>query len=130
VMAAEGEIKEAIRHLRQAHKLQPDSLKFSNGLAWVIATEDKSSPSDRDEALLIADAAAKKTEYNHPQILDTLAAAHAASGEFDKAIAVANQAIKLATQGGSQPLADEIRARLQKYRLGKPYRELHPQGKD
>jgi tetratricopeptide (TPR) repeat protein len=102
---------------------------FGNGLAWVIATQDESSAEDRAKAVEIAEAAAKKTNYQHPQVLDTLAAAYAASGDFEQAVAVARRAIERAKLGSAPQLAEEIGSRLLKYRNDQPYRESHPPAK-
>ena len=57
-------------------------------------------------------------------ILDTLAAAYASAGRFDQAQQVAQAALKLASAGRpGEPLAPDIRARLELFRKGKPYRE-------
>ena len=121
-LALQGQSSEAIRHLRQARQLQPDSLKVLNGLAWIIATADESSAAARAEAVRVAELAASKTNYAHPQILDTLSAAYAAAGKFDKAVPTAERAIKRAKAINKNELADEIQTRLKLYRAGKPYR--------
>ena len=63
------------------------------------------------------------TDYNDPELLDTLAAAYASAGDFSKAIETAEKAIKLAEAAGRKDYSREIQARLQLYKAGKPYRE-------
>jgi hypothetical protein len=56
-------------------------------------------------------------------ILDTLAAAYAAGGDFERAAATAQDAASLATAAGATALAGDIGGRLALYRQRKPYRE-------
>jgi cytochrome c-type biogenesis protein CcmH/NrfG len=53
-----------------------------------------------------------------PTVLDVLAAAHAASGDFDRAIAAAQRALSLAPPSA----ADGIRQRLELYGKRTPFR--------
>jgi hypothetical protein len=57
------------------------------------------------------------------RILDVLAAAHAAAGEFDQAVATATEALRLATAAGADELAAAVAERLALYRDRRPYRE-------
>lgn len=45
-------------------------------------------------------------------MLDTLAAAYAAAGDFDRALATARAALDAAVRFGMTTLAEEVRARL------------------
>ena len=63
------------------------------------------------------------TGNNNPGAKDTLAAAHAAAGEYDQAAALAQRALKLARAANADKLADEIAKHLALYRQNKPYRE-------
>ena len=54
-----------------------------------------------------------------PRVLDALAAALAATGQFDQAARVAERAARLAT--GEK--AETIQARAEGYRRGEPYRQ-------
>jgi tetratricopeptide (TPR) repeat protein len=121
-LLALGETERAVAQFRQAYKRQPDSLAALNGLAWALSTSDRSSPQDTGEAVGLAERAAQITHHAQPQILDTLAAAYAATGEFDQAIETATKAIALASERGSTALADEIRGRLNRYQARKPFR--------
>jgi hypothetical protein len=55
--------------------------------------------------------------------LDTLAAAYAAAGQFDKAVATAMEAHRRAEAAGQRPQAEAIQRRLELYRDRKPYHE-------
>jgi tetratricopeptide (TPR) repeat protein len=118
-----GRLPEAVPHFRQVLVQQPDSLPALNALAWVLATWEDATPTETVEAVELAEQAANMTNHQHPRILDTLAAAYAAKGDFQRAISTAEKAVELADTGESSELAEEIRGRLAKYRSGEPHRE-------
>jgi hypothetical protein len=56
-------------------------------------------------------------------LLDTLAAACAAAGRYDAAVAAARRALDLAMSKGPANLVGPIRERLRTYESRKPFRE-------
>ena len=121
-LSATGQSAEAARHLQQAVKLAPNEPMPLNDLAWLWATHGDDVLYRPAEALPLAQRAAKLTGHNNPAILDTLAAAQAATQRFDEAVKTAQRATTLAQQAGLQTLADQVRQRLQGYQQGQPYR--------
>jgi len=115
-----GRLDEARHEFEEALRAKPDWPRSQNALARILATHPDASRRNPEEAVRLADRAAELTGYENPAILDTLAAAYAAAGQFDKAAAVAEEAIRLATDAA---LAEEIRARLSLYKSRKPYVE-------
>ncbi len=115
-----GRLDEARLQFEEALKAKPDWPVAQNALARILATHPEASRRNPEEAVRLADRAAELTGYENPAILDTLAAAYAAAGQFEKAEAVAEEAIRLASEG---PLAEQIRARLSLYREKRPYIE-------
>ena len=87
----------------------------------VLATYPDPCVRDPEEAVRLAERAAGQTGYQQPTILDTLAAAYAASGDFETAVKAAEKALALAENVGAQELAAEIRERLRLYRQGQPF---------
>jgi tetratricopeptide (TPR) repeat protein len=71
---------------RRAAELTPNDPKTLNRLAWVLATCPIDSLRDGKEALRLAERANQLAGCADPLILDTLAAAHAECGEFEKAL--------------------------------------------
>ena len=69
----------------------------------------------------MATRACELSSFRQPQTLDTLAAACAASGKFDKAIEYAQKAIDLAEAADNKQLAEQIKVRLDLYKNNKPY---------
>jgi Flp pilus assembly protein TadD len=60
------------------------------------------------------------TNHQDAIILNTLAAAYAAAGQFDKAAATAQQALDLARAAKNDKLINQIFEQLENYRQGKP----------
>ncbi len=116
-----GRLDEARVQLEEALAARPDRPVVQNALARILATHPDASRRNPEEAVRLADRAAELTGYENPAILDTLAAAYASAGNFEKAVAVAEEAIRRAPEEG--PLAEQVRARLNLYREKKPYVE-------
>ena len=128
VYARAGQEGMVIDTLRRGRAQMPDDLTISSRLAWRLATSSEPDLIDGDEALAIAQELCTKTNYGHPQMLDALAAAYAAVGNFDEAVHQAERAVQLIQerpgndpQRTSEAIAD-IKARVDLYRSGKPYR--------
>ena len=94
-----------------------------NNLAWLQATHKQAKFYNPDEAIRLAERACKITNYEKPEVLDTLAAAYAATGRFDQAIETAEKALESAQSSGQIELLNQIRKRLQLYKTGVPYVE-------
>ncbi len=120
-----NQLDKAIDHFRKAYELEPENLATINGLAWTLAIFPKSTPQETAEAVRLGEKARDMTNNRHPQILDTLGAAYAADGQFQKAISTAERGVRLAFQSGSKKLATEIRTRLKRYRQKQPPRNTH-----
>ena len=77
--------------------------------------------SEQTEAIKYAREACRQTDYREPDLLDTLSVAHAAVGDFQKAIEAVEKAIQLAAAAGKAKVVKEMQARLALYRQSKPY---------
>jgi spermidine synthase len=95
-----------------------------NNLAWKLATCRDPRLRDVEQALRLAEEANRLSGGRHPVVLDTLAAAYAAAGRFDAAVAAAERAGQAAAADGSDELADQIAGRLGLYRRGIPFVDL------
>ncbi len=101
----------------------PDDPEVLNNLAWVLATLSNPDPSTADRALEMAEKASLLTDGRHPGVLDTLGAAYAQGGQFDKALEVAQQALALAREVGQDDLATALESRIALYQAKRPARE-------
>ena len=101
-------------------ELNPDSPTGLNGLAWMLCTAPDAKVRDGKRALEAAKKACELTNYKNGGFLDTLAAAHAEAGEFDKAVEWQEKALK----AGDIPIKDmeAARQRLDLFKAKKPYR--------
>ena len=115
-----GEKVHAWHFFQNAIRNQPEHILLLNAAAWLLAT-DPAPPAPPEEALRLARHAMELAPV--PQILDTLAAAFAANGQFAKASSTAQQAIALALKNGDIPTAKAIGQRLDAYRQNQPWRE-------
>jgi tetratricopeptide (TPR) repeat protein/mono/diheme cytochrome c family protein len=118
--ARAGRIDDAIEHFRVTTRLRPDWPGPMVLLAEILATHPDSRIRDASEAITLAKAAADLTGH-HPGVLDVLAASYASAGEFDRAVATAENALAAATTAGADVLADRIQRRLELYRQSKPF---------
>ncbi len=117
-----GRAREAIGHYEQALRIKPDHPEVQNNLAWLLATLALAEGADPARAVTLAERACQLTKNQMPPYLDTLAAAYAATGRFNDAVATAQKAIELANSAGQPQVVRQIEARLQLYRSGQAYR--------
>jgi Flp pilus assembly protein TadD len=125
-LRALGGRDEALKHFEAALRLRPGWPVPMNEAAWILATHPDARVRNPREAVRLAEAAAEATARREPVVLDTLAAAYAADGRFDRAVAAGQEASALASAGGQAALVAQIGTRLALYRRGQPARELEP----
>jgi len=123
VLANENKINEAVTHLKETLRRRPDWLGPMNNLAWFLATHKDSEFYDPQEAIRLAQRACKLTEYNQPNLLDTLAAAYAAAGRFPEAVATAERALALARPSQQKEMIEQIQSHVDLYKSSRPYIE-------
>ena len=116
-----GEHGQAVKEYRQALQLSPSHLTVANSLAWILATTSDTSLRQAKEAEAIARRVSTALEDTMPEPLDTLAAALAAQGKFEEAIATAERALKLAETAQQQGVVIRLQERLTLYRQGQAY---------
>jgi len=112
-----------IQCCREGLEYAPNTPRLLNALAWTLATCPVADLRNPEEAVELADKAAKMANYSDDGVLDTLAAAYAAAGRFDEARQRIAEAIQMA-QAAKQPLAvRKYLARQTLYEADKPYYE-------
>jgi len=120
-----GKLDEALKHFQEAISLTPEPpWYFLHGLAWVLATHPDPEVRDASEAIQLAKRAQALTftKYDDMRVLDTLAAAYAAKGQFELAVATVQKALDLVSPAHQDEVTNQIRERLELYKQGKPYR--------
>ncbi len=99
---------DAAAEYRAIIELVPDDGDALNDLAWLLATTADASVRDGQAALRLALEATTTPESATAARLDTLAAAYAASGDFDAALRTSDRAYAAALEEGNRDLAEVI----------------------
>lgn len=102
--------------LREALREDPTYVEAANGLAWILVTAPTVSPSHAQEAIALSRSAVEATGRMNASFLQTLATALAAAGQFDEALAVAEEALRRAREHGEEALAADLMQQLELYR--------------
>jgi tetratricopeptide (TPR) repeat protein len=118
----QGKGYEALAQWRETIRQAPDALPVLNRLAWELATCPTASLRNGKEALELARRAISLEGESSPELLDTLAAAYAETGQFDAAAGTASRALELAAAAGKAELSRDLQGRLNLYRRGVPFR--------
>jgi tetratricopeptide (TPR) repeat protein len=110
ILAREGKLDEAIGELQVAVNLAPYSAEPHYNLGRAFAATNRFA-----EALPQFEAAAKLTDNHEPAILQMLAAMYSETGNYPRAVAVAQQAVDLAEKQQNTELANSVRGNLARY---------------
>jgi tetratricopeptide (TPR) repeat protein len=112
----------ALEDFEQVLKLAPEFSGIYNDYAWTLATNPQDSVRNGKKAVELALKACELTNYEHGGTVDTLAAAYAEAGEWEKALKWQEKAIKLAEDSEPKDLPG-MKERLQSFKDKKPFRE-------
>lgn len=118
-----GREREAIEHYEAARALRPDWDSPNVSLAWLLATTDDPALFAPERALALARDVVETHGTVDPNILDTLAAAYAATERYDHAEAAARRAVQIARAAGRTLDARAYERRRRLYAAGNAYRE-------
>lgn len=118
----QGNQSEAVSELRAALRADPQLLPVRNRLAWILATTADEKLRNGGDALALAQETCRMMTCRQPELLETLAAAHAATGAFGEAEQVASDAIALAREAKQPEVAERIERQRRFYRAGNPLR--------
>lgn len=111
-----GRLAEFVHAMQTAIELRPDFVEALGSLAWVLASADDAMIRDPLQAESLAARAVRLTEERDAMMLRSLAAALAAQGRFDEAIATAERAKSAAQIRGQSRVAQEMEIHLKRYR--------------
>ena len=114
---------DGLQRLREIAANAPDSPRMLDELAWLLATYPDSKSRDGTEAVRLAERACDLTERRVPALLDTLAAAYAETGDFPRAISVAEEALNRARGSGDNDAVKLTESLLASLRHNLPYRQ-------
>jgi tetratricopeptide (TPR) repeat protein len=103
-------------------RIDPADINALNNLAWLLATSPMAGLRDGKRAVALAWRACEATGFERADLVSTLAAAYAESGDFENAVRFSKMALSI----GGQPLEDDLRRQFEHYQTGKPWREAMP----
>ncbi len=120
-----GSFALSLADLGRAVELEPESAEAHDGLAWLAAVCPDAAFRDGVRAVLHALRACELSDWENPDFISTLAAAHAEAGNFEEAVRFQRQYLESELSGFQRSAA---RFRLNLYLDGRPYRALFPRG--
>jgi tetratricopeptide (TPR) repeat protein len=109
----------AVQDYEKAIELDSTLPEPLNDAAWLLATCRDEKYRDPEKSVTFAEKARTLSAEPSSDVLDTLAAAYAAAGRFDEAVATAEEAVKRAPDEHRS----ELVSRAELYRSGKPFVE-------
>jgi Flp pilus assembly protein TadD len=122
VLAMLGQPRPALEAFEHALAVDPRQPAALNGLAWILATHPEPAMRDPARAAALAKIAAETTGFRRPEVLDTLAAAQAAGGDFNTAAQTLSRALDLVpAHPPHQATREAMRDRLARYQAGRPW---------
>jgi tetratricopeptide (TPR) repeat protein len=113
-----GDLEAALEDYERAIAIDPEYPDVRNALAWILATSREEKLRDPQRAIKLAREECERQEWKNANVLDTLAAAYAAAGNFSKAVDTQKKALELASDEG---LREACQERLKLYKAGRPY---------
>ncbi len=118
-----GKYRDALDSYLKLQALDPGNPAARNNIAWIYGTSPDASVRNGARAIELLEPEAAKPDCE-ANLLDTLAAAYAEAGQYDRAVETAEKAVRKARQSGlpAGPVAD-MKKRLGLYKKHKPYRE-------
>jgi len=119
IRLAQGAQQPAIVFFRRAVESDRSYIGALNDDAWRMATDPDPAVRAPGQALMLAALANELTGHERPMLLATLAAAQAASGEFDRAVQTMERALALADDSSAARHTPKYRERLALYRRGR-----------
>ena len=121
--------RKALRWYRKAVETAPENPDVVNSVAWTLAVTDNKRLRNPTYALKIVDHLMEHDEGSrtNPMIVDTWAAAHAALGNFDRAVQLQREALDLVNRDESlSDWIDEIESHLDSFLKGEALSESIP----
>ena len=115
-----GRAEEALEHFEEALRQEPDWILPLNSTARILATHPNPDLRDPARAVELAERASELASHRDPLVLETLAAAYAAGGQFQRAVRTAQAALALVSGPRAAELAARIREGIERYRHGLP----------
>lgn len=117
--------REAIQDYQKTIAVNPDYPDVKNNLAWILSTCAHEELRDPRRAVELAREQCEKDGWKQSGVIDTFAAALAASERFAEAVEMQRKALELAPDEATRK---DFQSRLDLYEAGKPYYQEHKKG--
>lgn len=117
---SQGKLDEAVKHFNRVLKIDPNNSTAYNNLAYALVTDPNLQNQNINRAVELAEKAAELTDYNDPEVLDTLAICYSKDNRKDLAVQTAEKALESALAEDNEQLAGQIRTRLKNYKQQNP----------
>lgn len=113
-------LRTAQRHFREAVDAAPDNADIINEVAWTLTVSQFDALRDERYALSIMTKMMESnpTARQNPAFIDTWAAAHAANGQFERAIELQTEALAAAREGDDEDVIVELESHLALFQSG------------
>lgn len=118
----QGELRQGTEELRRILEQHPKALQAANNLIWILATSPDENIRAPRESLELAMKYIDRA-VSPPPLLDTLAAAYAANGDFATACQILKVAITRAREAKANKLVQSLEGRLAQYQRGEAYQD-------
>lgn len=122
MLIADKQYPAAVQAFEKALDLSPRNILVANNYAWLLAT-GPDNVRDGYRAVELAEKVCEDVEYKTPEFIDTLAAAYAELGQFDKAVDAAKKGMKLLQESDSDEQLSAFESRLKLYLEKQAYRD-------
>jgi tetratricopeptide (TPR) repeat protein len=120
-LIALGDARKGVSLFRRALRVDPTSWDAANNLAWAYATSPDPEIRNPGEAVRLAKLALPLRNADRGLVLDTLAAAYAAAGDFDRAVEASRESIRIGRKKGQNGLVGDSAKRLRLYESRQAY---------
>jgi tetratricopeptide (TPR) repeat protein len=117
--AARAQYEDALKDYASAQQFDPNNIEAFNDAAWLLSTCPVEQVRNPKLAIQLAEQAKTLSPIPDGNLLDTLAAAYAADGQYEQAVKTLEEALKLLPESQRGAPA----ARLEKYRRKEPHVE-------
>ena len=124
--ASQGQMSPAIAAYERALALRPDDVMVMNRIGWILATDAEDSIRNGARALELGLRATVLTRELDATSLDTLAAAQAEMGQWQRAASSVALAIARARAAGERDYVPELEERQRLYQQSQPARSNVP----
>lgn len=129
IYARRGDQALAVDRFRHVLQLKADSIPAQTQLAWLLATSADRSIRAPDTAVTLAAQVVARTSGRDATALDVLAAALAATGQFDRAVEIAERTLTALGSEADPGTVAAAQARLALYRQRKMYQTSPESGR-